>query len=303
MTTSVVLPTTESLAQPGILAPVPILGRSLTFQLQPAGDVRLALKNLQRGFQPGRGVVGLGEPVSSWIGQKIPDLRPFPALAGSSCTVPSTQAALWISLQGTNRSELFDESERVAALLENGFVLDDALDMFKYGSGRDLTGYEDGTENPKDAEAVEASIVGTGALRGSSYVAVQRWVHDLRRFRAFPKTEQDLMVGRERDSNDEIEDAPATAHVKRSEQESFEPDVFMLRRSMPWATAHEKGLEFISYVENLDRFERVMRRMAGLEDGVVDALFTFSKPVTGGYYWCPPVVDDRIDLSLLSIKA
>jgi hypothetical protein len=23
--------------------------------------------------------------------------------------------------------------------------------------------------------------------------------------------------------------------------------------------------------------------------GVVDGLFTFSRPVTGGYYWCPPL--------------
>lgn len=39
--------------------------------------------------------------------------------------------------------------------------------------------------------------------------------------------------------------------------------------------------------------------MVGLEDGISDALFTFSQPVTGGYYWCPPVRENRIDLSWL----
>jgi putative iron-dependent peroxidase len=70
---------------------------------------------------------------------------------------------------------------------------------------------------------------------------------------------------------------------------------------MPWACAHEQGLEFVAYGESLDRFERVMRRMMGEEDGIEDALFTFSRPVTGGYYWCPPVAGDRLDLRCLGI--
>ena len=80
-----------------------------------------------------------------------------------------------------------------------------------------------------------------------------------------------------------------------------EPPAFQVRRSMPWATAREQGLEFIAYGESLDRFERVLRRMAGLEDGVVDGLFTFSKPVTGSYFWCPPAVGDRLDLTSLGV--
>ena len=44
-----------------------------------------------------------------------------------------------------------------------------------------------------------------------------------------------------------------------------------------------------------------MERMAGLEDGIPDALFTFSRPVNGGYYWCPPLKDGRLDLSLLGL--
>ena len=38
--------------------------------------------------------------------------------------------------------------------------------------------------------------------------------------------------------------------------------------------------------------------MAGTEDGIRDALFTFSAPITGSYYWCPPVSGRSLDLSL-----
>ena len=41
--------------------------------------------------------------------------------------------------------------------------------------------------------------------------------------------------------------------------------------------------------------------MTGGEDGVSDALFEFTRPVTGAYFWCPPVRDGRLDLRVLGI--
>ncbi len=70
---------------------------------------------------------------------------------------------------------------------------------------------------------------------------------------------------------------------------------------MPFGGLAERGLYFCAYGESLDRFERILKRMAGLEDGVVDALMTFSRAVTGGYYWCPPMCNGKIDWSALGI--
>lgn len=291
---------TNDLSQPSILAPPPPLGRSLTFRLVPDSDPRPALHRLRDDFSLDWGVIGFGEPLIRALGREFKELRTFPGFSGPACTVPSTQQALWVLLRGEERGVLFDLTERVEALLNGTLVLDDAMDTFLYAGGRDLTGYEDGTENPKDEAAVEAALVQDGdGMAGSSFVAVQRWVHDLRRFRQFPPTRRDETIGRRVDTNDEIEEAPPSAHVKRTAQESYEPAAFMVRRSMPWETAHEEGLEFIAYGNTLDRYERVLHRMVGLDDGVVDALFTFSRPVTGGYYWCPPVAGSRLDLRRL----
>lgn len=291
---------TASTAQPGILAPVPPCGRSMTFRLAFEADPRPALAKLRKHFEPGWGIIGLGEPLVRALGKTVPGLRGFPSLAGPGCSVPATQAELWLLLRGADRGALFDAGERVKALLGSDFVLDDAIDTFLYDGGRDLTGYEDGTENPQDEAAIEAALVTAGAgLAGSSFVAVQRWAHDLEHFHAHTQAEQDAIIGRRRADNEELDDAPDSAHVKRSAQESYEPPAFMLRRSMPWAGAREQGLEFIAFGKSFDAFESVLRRMAGLEDGIVDALFSFSRPLTGGYYWCPPLKDGRLDLSLL----
>jgi putative iron-dependent peroxidase len=42
-----------------------------------------------------------------------------------------------------------------------------------------------------------------------------------------------------------------------------------------------------------------MRRMAGIDDGVIDALFRFTQPLTGTYYWCPPLKRGKLDFSRL----
>ena len=32
--------------------------------------------------------------------------------------------------------------------------------------------------------------------------------------------------------------------------------------------------------------------MAGKDDGIVDGLYRFTRAVSGGYYWCPPILED-----------
>jgi putative iron-dependent peroxidase len=70
---------------------------------------------------------------------------------------------------------------------------------------------------------------------------------------------------------------------------------------MPWGGAKEHGLYFVAYGRSFDAFERVLTRMAGVDDGVVDGLLHFTRAVSGGYYWCPPVKSGRLDWSALGL--
>jgi putative iron-dependent peroxidase len=286
--------------QSRILSVLPQHGCSLSFRLKHGIDPRETVAQIAENVSTQAAIIGFGLPLVRKLGADIAGLRVFPAMAGS-VAIPSYQRALWVFLDGKDRTATVDASQKVMALLEPAFVLDDYVDTFFYAGGRDLTGYEDGTENPKGDDAIEAAIVADGALAGSSFVAVQRWTHDLRHFRAHAPDRCDAIIGRSRESNEELDEAPATAHVKRSAQESFDPEAFMLRRSMPWAEGPAHGLEFIAFGKSFDAYEAVMKRMVGLEDGETDALFEFSTPVNGAYYWCPPAKDDRLDLTALKI--
>ncbi len=289
-----------STPQPGILPPVPRLARYLSFRLPIGPRPRETAEALAALRVNESLVIGLGESTIDLLDGKIDGLHAFPNHADSKHPMPSTLGALWIWLRGDDRGELVNESRRVRGALAAGFVLDSVIDAFQYRDSRDLTGYIDGTENPEGDAAIHAAFA-TGPLAGSSFVAVQQWVHDLSHFESLPSAHQDHIIGRRKSDNEELADAPDSAHVKRTAQESFDPEAFVLRRSMPWADATSAGLVFVAFGRTLDAFEAQLRRMVGLDDGVPDALFQFSEPMTGSYYWCPPVVGHKLDLGALGL--
>jgi putative iron-dependent peroxidase len=297
--------------QPGVLAPVPAHGRFLVFDARADAELRPALARLADARNDA--VVGFGAALLARLGVAIAGLRAFPAICGREddrvhaglrrVAFPSTQGDVWAFVGGDDVGDVLDRGRAVRVALGAGFALREDVATFRYRGGRDLTGFVDGTENPHDERAVAAAIVaGRGrGLDGSTFVAVQRWVHDLERFARYSADERDAAIGRRLRDDVELEDAPASAHVKRTAQESFDPAAFVVRRSMPWGGVVEHGLYFVAYGATLDAFERQLARMAGIDDGIVDALAGFTRAVTGGYYWCPPLAAGALDLSALAL--
>ena len=290
--------------QPGILANETTLARYMTFSLLPDTDPRHALRAIAENFNNDELVIGFGSALLASLDAQIPGMRNLPALTGKGIEVPSTPASIWCWLRGDDRGKLLHKGRQLSQLLASAFEPVSIVDAFQYDDNRDLSGYVDGTENPNGDDAIRAAIVtdsGPG-LDGSSFVAVQQWLHELDYFDSLETSERDDIIGRHISDNEEFDEAPKSAHVKRAAQESFSPEAFMLRRSMPWSDGATEGLMFVAFGHSLDAFEAILKRMVGLEDGTADALFRFTQPITGGYYWCPPVKDDRFDLAALNIE-
>ena len=289
--------------QTGILEEIPSQARYLTFSLKDKKHLMATLKSVLDMVDGENVVMGIGRSLVTALDRDLPGLGTFPHYSGAGVDVPSTPAALWFWLRGDDRGELLHRGRRIEHTLATSFNLNKPAEAFRYGTGLDLTGYEDGTENPKGDDAVDTAIVrgGGAGLDGSSFVAVQVWMHDLDRFEGMKADEQDNTFGRHRSNNEEFDEAPASAHVKRTAQESFEPEAFVLRRSMPWADKRQAGLVFVAFGKSFLAFETILNRMTGNEDGITDALFSFTRPVSGAYFWCPPMRQGRPDLSMLGV--
>lgn len=290
-------------AQAGILAPVPASARYLWFSAAPHAALQPALCALARLADGERVVVGLGASLVRALGEEIAGLRAFAGVSGPGVDVPATPASIWCWLRGEDRGDLLHRGHAIEAALGSAFVLERTVDAFRYDRGLDLSGYEDGTENPTGEAASRAALVSSPVtgLDASSFVAVQQWVHDFGRFQAMSPHQQDDAVGRRRSDNVELADAPPSAHVKRTAQESFEPPAFMLRRSMPWTEGPGAGLMFVAFGASFAAFEAQLARMVGAEDGITDAIFDFTRPITGAYFWCPPMRDGQLDLRVLGL--
>jgi putative iron-dependent peroxidase len=291
----------DMLSQRGILLPVSLHARYLEFDIEQPEGVSTALSKLGAIPLEDSYIIGIGSLLVEIYNKNVNGLRGYPDFGNPEIVIPSTQAALWICIRGQDRGRIALQSWDLVDMLKPGFKLATQVDGFTYDTGRDLTGYEDGTENPVGQDAIDAAIVqnNNSGLDGSSFVAVQRWLHDFDAFYAMSGAEQDDIIGRHRSNNEEF-DAPDSAHVKRTAQESFSPQAFVVRRSLPWSDTSGNGLMFIAFGSSFDAFESQMNRMIGLDDNIYDGLFSFTRPITGGYYWCPPVNGKGcLDLSLL----
>lgn len=298
--------------QPGIFEGIPAVARYVHFDLSDPGVDAAAIKEALTRLTPlvdgSDVVVGIGPSLVKALGADIPNLHEYPEFSRGETKVPVTPGILWCWLRGSDLGDLLHVTRKVQKALAPAFKVRYAVDAFRHayqegGNGHDLTGFEDGTENPQGEAAEEAAFAhGLGdGLDGSSYVAVQQWVHDLDAFEALEDHVRDQHIGRRLSDNEEIEDAPETAHVKRTAQESFDPEAFVLRRSMPWMAGMKAGLMFVAFGKSHQAFEQQMRRMAGHDDGIVDAMFSISQPVTGAYFWCPPMREGRLDLRRLGL--
>lgn len=287
--------------QSGILAEETKLARYLEFTIASKADIETALHSLISKDISDEFVIGIGQSLLTALAKDISGLTTMPAQTGNGIDIPSTPTALWCWLRGNDRGKIFHRSRQIENLLSPGFAIANVIDSFQYDANRDLSGYEDGTENPKGNDAIQAAIVqGQGAgLDGSSFVAVQQWLHDFESFDDMAINEQDDVIGRHISNNEEFDEAPASAHVKRAAQESFQPEAFILRRSMPWTEGLDAGLVFVAFGHSFAAFEVILNRMLGKEDGISDGLFSFTRPISGAYFWCPPVKDGKLDLQAI----
>src|SRR4029077_8921915 len=103
--------------QAGILAPVPLHGRYLTFRVTAHTKARRALRALS-GLADGENcVVGFGLSLLRALDCKIPGMHRFPASKRKGAVVPSTPAALWCWLRGDARGELYNRSSAITHVL------------------------------------------------------------------------------------------------------------------------------------------------------------------------------------------
>jgi len=272
-------------------------------QLDRVRDVVSGMDDLVKtvGFRDLNGdlscVVGIGSAAWDRLspGRRPAQLRPLPVIAGDPHTAVSTPGDVLLHIRAERADLCFELARLTLDALGDAVTLQDETQGFRYFDSRDLLGFVDGTANPRGGEIAEATLMDAEDdpdFAGGSYVVVQRYVHDLDRWNALSTTEQELIIGRTKADNVELDDdaAPRKSHktLATIDDEGTERDI--LRDNMPFGRpGHgEFGTYFIGYTARLWVIERMLERMfLGDPPGDYDQILDVSTATTGTTFFAP----------------
>lgn len=199
--------------------------------------------------------------------------------------MPATQhdAVIWLS--GSAYDVLFDTAHQIISALKGLASVAEETASWPYRHDRDLTGFVDGTENPSLVDAPEVALVPEGHPgEGGTVLLLQKWIHDTAQWESLSVHAQEQAMGRTKQDSIELTDKPADSHVARTDQDQFG---HVFRRNMPFGTTTRHGTMFVGFCAEQRPLAAMLESMAGLTNGVRDALTRYTHPLTGAYYFVP----------------
>ncbi len=244
-------------------------------------------------------VVGLGaELCRRVLPEHVPaGLGPFAPISGTvpdhRVVLPADQHDLWIWLHASAPDHIFDLARSAMRILRGLADVVAEQPTFTYQASRDMTGFEDGTENPPLDDAPTVCTIPAGEPgEGGSVVLLQRWVHDLDGFDELEPDDQAQVFGRDKQTSEELPDDVRSprAHISRvviEDEAGEELEVF--RRSTAFGGVLEHGLMFLAFSADVARLERMLHRMVGEDDGLTDRMTDFTRSTGAAWYVTPPI--------------
>jgi porphyrinogen peroxidase len=241
-------------------------------------------------------VIGFGSEIwEKLFGQPRPaELHPFREIKVGSRHAVATPGDLLFHIRAEREDLCFELLTQIMMKLGNAVVPEDEVHGFRYFDARDLLGFVDGTENPVDQEAIDATLIGgeDPLFAGGAYVIVQKYLHDLSGWNALPVEMQERIIGRTKLSDVELDDAvkPTSAHNALTTIVENCRELKILRANMVFGRAGhgESGTYFIGYARSPRTIETMLENMfIGRPPGNYDRLLDFSRAVTGSLYFVP----------------
>jgi porphyrinogen peroxidase len=221
------------------------------------------------------------------------DLHPFREIRGQHHAI-ATPGDILLHIRAARMDLCFELASQIMSRSGGALSAVDEVHGFSYFDERDMLGFVDGTENPVDQGAIDATIIGEedAPFAGGSYVIVQKYLHDLTRWNALPVEAQERIIGRTKLSDIELDDAvkPTSAHNVLTSITEDGQQLEILRDNMPFGDVGkgEFGTYFIGYARSPKRIEQMLENMfIGKPPGNYDRLLDFSRAVTGTLFFVP----------------
>lgn len=221
-------------------------------------------------------------------------LTEFEGIRGEVHAAPATGGDLLLHLRAEHEDMCFELARILLDNLGDGVRVIEETRGFKYFDQRDLLGFVDGTANPRPQRAVEAVFIPEGEeWEGSTFVTVQRYLHDLSSWNALPVEEQERAVGRKKLSDVAFpaSERPGNSHIAlNTVTDEAGDELKIYRLNMPFGSAAERefGTFFIGYTRRPEIIRMMLRNMfIGRPEGNHDRILDFSTAHSGASFFVP----------------
>lgn len=271
----------------------------LEFKIPKGADISKLKKTLIKVFEMNSDQVLILMSFSKFgydkLGANAPDgLMDFETLIGlKGLKMPSSQAEICIWAHSHSKSAIFDFIQKSKKTLNPFLTTVLEQEGFRYHDSRDITGFVDGSANPKGDNRQQEILIPKGQPHENGcFVLTQKWTHNLNAFHSHKVEEQEKIIGRTKEDSIELEGTqmPSNSHVSSVDLKVDGEAMKIYRRSYPFANKEDNGLLFLGFSKSIQRFDVQLKSMLGLsDDGITDRLMDFSIPETGSYYFAPSV--------------
>jgi putative iron-dependent peroxidase len=241
-------------------------------------------------------VAAFGSDAWDWLfGNPRPaELHPFREIRSGNRHAVATPGDVLFHIRAQRMDICFELATQIMERIGDAVSPADEVQGFRYFEDRDLIGFVDGTENPRDSVALDAALVGEEdpSFAGGSYVMVQKYLHDMKGWNALSTEAQERIIGRKKLTDIELDEAvkPASAHSALTVIVENGKERKILRDNMPFGqpSRGEFGTYFIGYSRTPRITELMLENMfVGRPPGNYDRLLDFSRAVTGGLFFAP----------------
>lgn len=221
------------------------------------------------------------------------ELTPFPDMQCEDRCAPATPFDLFIQIRADRMDICHAIGIEVMELMRLHVDLVEQIQGFRYLDGRDLNGFMYATDNPRGMYRREMAVVGDqdSDFVGGSYVHIQRYQHDLRRWHSLSDRQQEQIMGTTAQHNLPSAEQSEWSHVVRaSAKKPNDEHPQLLKQGMPYGNMTIQGLLFVSCSASSQPFKSMLHsQIFGSGGNDYDRWLDFTSAQTGAAFFAPSV--------------
>lgn len=221
------------------------------------------------------------------------ELTPFPDMQCEDRSAPSTPCDLFIQVRADRLDICHAIGVEIMELLRIHVELVEQVRGFRYLDGRDLNGFVYASDNPRGMRRRDVAIVPDTDVdfAGGSYIHVQRYRHDLRRWAALSPRQQEQVIGMTQEHNLPSKEQSASSHCVRASNEVYaESGPALLKQGMPYGDLSSQGMYSVCCSASSRPFKAMLHsQVVGTSEGDYDRWLDFTSAETGAAFFAPSV--------------